>query len=160
MAFKMNRPIIKGSALHKKRKVVSQARITPDAALVEASKELGKSMLGPKIDYSVDREWKLSYDPIESRLKKIEKGQDEIEELITEDDRDKRSTLEEQVDRGFLEGEESFLEKDRPLGAPYSRSVLEAGEKKLERAYKNIFKNRVRGGAIDNMIFDKNFKTK
>ena len=153
MAFKMNRPIIKGSALHKKRKVVSQARITPDAALVEASKELGKSMLGPKIDYSVDREWKLSYDPIESRLKKIEKGQDEIEELITEDDKDKRSTLEEQVDRGFLE-------KDRPLGAPYSRSVLEAGEKKLERAYKNIFKNRVRGGAIDNMIFDKNFKTK
>lgn len=159
MAFKMNRPIIKGSALHKKRKVVSQARITPDAALVEASKKLGESMLGPKIDYSVDRKWKLSYDPIESRLKKIEKGVDDVEELIAEDDR-KRSTLEERVDRAFLEGESSFLEKDRPLGAPYSRSVLEAGEKKLEKVYKSIYKNRVRGGAIDNMIFDKNFKTK
>ena len=160
MAFKMNRPIIKGSALHKKRKVVSQARITPDAALVEASKKLGESMLGPKIDYSVDRKWDLSYDPIESRLKKIEKGVDDVEELIATDDNKEESTLEKQVDRGFLEGERSFLEKDKPLGAPYSRSVLEAGENKLKRAYKSIYKNRVRGGAIDNMIFNKNFKTK
>ena len=108
MAFKMNRPIIKGSALHKKRKVVSQARITPDAALVEASKKLGESMLGPKIDYSVDRKWKLSYDPIESRLKKIEKGVDDVEELIATEDKKDKSTLEKQVDRGFLEGERSF----------------------------------------------------
>ena len=52
MAFKMNRPIIKGTAFHKNG-VVSQARTGYHPQLMEASHALGKSTVPAIIDYSL-----------------------------------------------------------------------------------------------------------
>ena len=52
MAFKMNRPVIKGSALHKARSIVASAEQGPDLGLIAASKGLVPK--GQAIDFSVD----------------------------------------------------------------------------------------------------------
>ena len=60
MAFKMNRPIIKGTANHKAsivkakaESIVSQRRTQADASLVGASKAMGESYKPQAIDYSI-----------------------------------------------------------------------------------------------------------
>tara|TARA_R110002072_G_scaffold68010_2_gene166147 strand:- start:234 stop:1745 length:1512 start_codon:yes stop_codon:yes gene_type:complete len=62
MAFNMNRPIIKGTPLHKAsvakakaQSVVSQARIQGDAGLIAASNALGKSYKPQEIDFKLDK---------------------------------------------------------------------------------------------------------
>ena len=62
MAFKMNRPVIKGTANHKAsiakakaRSVVSQSRTKGDASLVGAAADLGKSYKPKAMDYSIDQ---------------------------------------------------------------------------------------------------------
>ena len=61
MAFRMNRPIIKGTASHKAsiakakaeaRPVVAQTRTQGDTSLISLSEELGKSRVGKNIDYT------------------------------------------------------------------------------------------------------------
>jgi len=63
MAFKMNRPIIKGTSHHKAsiakaktKSIVAQTRTKADAGLLEASKYLGKSYVPQAIDYTIDQE--------------------------------------------------------------------------------------------------------
>jgi len=63
MAFRMNRPIIKGTASHKAsiakakakaeaRPVVAQTRTQGDTSLISLSEELGKSRISKNIDYT------------------------------------------------------------------------------------------------------------
>lgn len=62
MAFRMNRPIIKGTANHKasvakatQQSIVSQARTTADASLVGAGKSLGESYIPAAMDYTINQ---------------------------------------------------------------------------------------------------------
>lgn len=62
MAFKMNRPIIKGTTHHKAsmakakaQSVVSQSRTKADAGLIAASNALGKSYKPSEIDFELDK---------------------------------------------------------------------------------------------------------
>ena len=62
MAFKMNRPVIKGTANHKasvakatSESIVSQRRTQADAGLVAASRALGKSYKPQAIDFELDK---------------------------------------------------------------------------------------------------------
>ena len=62
MAFKMNRPVIKGTANHKasvakatSESIVSQRRTQADAGLVGASRALGKSYKPQEIDFELDK---------------------------------------------------------------------------------------------------------
>jgi len=61
MAFKMNRPVIKGTPLHAasiakatSESIVAQTRTQADGSLVGAGQALGKSYIPATIDYSVD----------------------------------------------------------------------------------------------------------
>jgi len=74
MAFKMNRPIIKGTANHKAsiakakaQSVVSQSRTQADAGLVGAADALGKSYKPAEIDFELD---KINIDVPEKKEKK------------------------------------------------------------------------------------------
>ncbi len=74
MAFRMNRPVIKGTANHKasiaKAKatsVVSQSRTKADAGLIAASNALGKSYKPSEIDFELD---KINIDVPEKKEKK------------------------------------------------------------------------------------------
>ena len=59
MAFKMNRPVIKGTPLHAasiakatSESIVAQTRTQADGSLVGAGQALGKSYIPATIDYS------------------------------------------------------------------------------------------------------------
>ena len=74
MAFKMNRPIIKGTANHKAsiakakaQSVVSQSRTKGDAGLIAAADALGRSYKPQAIDFSLD---KINIDVPEKKEKK------------------------------------------------------------------------------------------
>jgi len=74
MAFRMNRPIIKGTANHKAsiakakaQSVVSQSRTKADAGLVGAADALGKSYKPAEIDFELD---KINIDVPEKKEKK------------------------------------------------------------------------------------------
>ena len=59
MAFKMRRPIIKGTAAHKasiakQKSIVSQARTQADPSLSFAAEQLGRSRIGKSVDYTID----------------------------------------------------------------------------------------------------------
>ena len=61
MAFKMNRPLLEGTKLHKasvlkakKEPVVAQTRTKADPSLVAAGTELGKSYVPKEIDFTID----------------------------------------------------------------------------------------------------------
>jgi len=61
MAFKMNRPVIKGAASHKvsiakakEKSIVSQARTQADPSLSFAAEQLGRSRIGKSVDYTID----------------------------------------------------------------------------------------------------------
>jgi len=61
MAFKMNRPVIKGTPIHKasiakarSESIVSQARTQADSSLVSAGQVLGESYIPAAIDFSID----------------------------------------------------------------------------------------------------------
>ena len=53
MAFKMKRPVIKGTALHKKQ-IVAQTRTQADPSLTTAADILGRSNISKNIDYTID----------------------------------------------------------------------------------------------------------
>ena len=61
MAFKMNRPVIKGAASHKvsiakatEKSIVSKARTQADPSLSFAAEQLGRSRIGKSVDYTID----------------------------------------------------------------------------------------------------------
>ena len=53
MAFKMDRPMIKGTPLHK-ASIVASAEQGPDARLIQAGEDLGVSHYIKNIDFSID----------------------------------------------------------------------------------------------------------
>ena len=64
MAFRMNRPLIKGSALHRKSALtptVADTRTKADPSLVYAADELGKSTIPGAIDYEIKTLKELEY---------------------------------------------------------------------------------------------------
>jgi len=74
MAFRMNRPVIKGTANHKAsiakakaQSVVSQSRTTGDAGLIKAASDLGTSYKPQAIDFELD---KINIDVPEKKEKK------------------------------------------------------------------------------------------
>ena len=77
MAFRMNRPVIKGTANHKAsiakakaQPVVSQSRTKGDAGLIAAASALGESYKPAAIDFELD---KIDIDVPEKKEKKKEK---------------------------------------------------------------------------------------
>tara|TARA_R110002167_G_scaffold190147_1_gene392429 strand:- start:16 stop:357 length:342 start_codon:yes stop_codon:yes gene_type:complete len=54
MAFKMNRPIIKGTPIHKAESIVAQTRTQADGSLVTAGNDLGNSYIPAAIDFSTE----------------------------------------------------------------------------------------------------------
>ena len=79
MAFKMNRPVIKGTPIHKasiakaeSEPMVEQTRIQANDDLANLGTELGNSYIPPAIDFSID------YKKLEAREKEEEKGEEEI----------------------------------------------------------------------------------
>ena len=90
MAFKMNRPIIKGTTKHKasiakakSESIVSQRRVTADKSLVESGKALGQSYIPQAIDYSIDMpEIKVSKKKKKKKEEKLNnKNRQELQEL-------------------------------------------------------------------------------
>mgnify|MGYP003678743302 CR=1 FL=1 len=83
MAFRMNRPIIKGTAKHKasiakakSESIVSQSRTTADRSLVDAYSTLGESKIPQAMDYSFDMpEIKIP----KGKKKKVEKKKEKKE---------------------------------------------------------------------------------
>ena len=53
MAFRMNRPMIKGTPLHK-ASIVASAEQGPDARLIQAGEDLGVSHYIKNIDFGID----------------------------------------------------------------------------------------------------------
>ena len=87
MAFKMNRPVIKGTANHKAsiakakakaRPVVSQSRTKGDASLVGAADALGKSYKPQAMDYSIDQKGIEFLDIKKEKKTKTVKNKEEI----------------------------------------------------------------------------------
>jgi len=107
MAFRMNRPIIKGTANHKAsiakakaKSVVSQSRTKADAGLVAASRALGESYKPSEIDFELD---KINIDvPEKEKKEKQPSRQIELpkERRIDEERREAEGVgEEEQIDR-------------------------------------------------------------
>ena len=126
MAFKMKRPIIKGTKLHKasvaKAKsdsIVSQSRTTADKSLVEAGESLGQSYVPEAIDYSIDM----------PEIKVSKKKKNKIKEKIKKDD---TTVVDQYVDEPVDEGE--------PGLEPIPESDVDYGEvdyNKEPKSYKN-----------------------
>ena len=98
MAFKMNRPIIKGTSHHKAsiakakaQSVVSQSRTKADAGLIAASNALGKSYKPSEIDFELD---KINIDVPEKKAKKPLTPEEQAEKDAKRQKRkDKRSEI-------------------------------------------------------------------
>ena len=96
MAFKMNRPVIKGTASHKasiakakSTSIVAAAEQGADSTLVAAGKELGLSNVGQSIDFGIEST-KLDFKRKKGKKKKKKEGltEEEFNELMKEDDDD------------------------------------------------------------------------
>jgi len=134
MAFKMNRPIIKGTSIHKAsiakaKPVVSQRRTQADASLVASAEALGESYKPSKIDFEIDqygidvpkreRDYKSIKDKIrEARLKKIDRrlersmkglddGDNDFSQIESEPDlQEREADVYRSPEAGTKEGEE------------------------------------------------------
>ena len=90
----MNRPIIKGTPLHKasiakaKESIVAQTRTQADGSLVGAADALGKSYIPAGIDYSIDQKAIKIPKSEEEKVKKEkkEKKKIDVDELLKEDE--------------------------------------------------------------------------
>ena len=91
MAFKMNRPVIKGTPSHKasiakakEKSIVSQARTKADPSLSFAAEQLGRSRIGKSVDYTIDPgkiEIQSTYE------KELKQRRRKPEEIITIDEK-------------------------------------------------------------------------
>ena len=81
MAFKMNKPIIKGSALHKE--AVSKLQRLDHSSLITAAQALGQSTTPGAVDFSVDRKIDMSSYEKPKKIKKqdLDKRLEKAEEL-------------------------------------------------------------------------------
>ena len=82
MAFKMKRPIIKGTPLHQES-IVAQTRTQADPSLATAASELGRSRVGKSIDYTIDP-GKIKF--LDKKKKKKDKEKKKKKEEILEID--------------------------------------------------------------------------
>ena len=98
MAFKMNRPIIKGTPFHeasiakaKPKSIVSQSRTTTDASLVKGGQLLGESYMPAVIDFSINREKpKFTKDEIIKALKTPKKRKLNIKKKVKKKEREEK----------------------------------------------------------------------
>ena len=81
MAFRMNRPIIKGTPLHKasvakakSESIVSQSRTQADSGLIAAASAMGKALVPGEVDFSLDQTIDGIGDARGGRKKKEVKG--------------------------------------------------------------------------------------
>ena len=118
MAFNMNRPIIKGTPLHKAsiakaktESIVAQTRTQADSSLVGAGDALGKSYIPAAIDFSQDLKAVKIPKSKKKKKKKKKKGEKEIDvaDLLIEDEDvvenagqdDERAVNPNKKDRGY-----------------------------------------------------------
>lgn len=83
MAFKMNKPIIKGTALHKES--IAKLERLDHSSLVTAAEALGQSTIPGAIDYSVDRKIKFKKPKKVKGKQKTEEEETVIEEPVIEE---------------------------------------------------------------------------
>ena len=144
MAFNMNRPIIKGTPLHKAsiakaktESIVAQTRTQADSSLVGAGDALGKSYIPAAIDFSIDQ--KAIKIPKSKKKKKKKKGEKEtdVAELLVEDEDviedagqdNERTVNPNKKDRGYKNWKVREEEKNI--------ADAEANKKRLAEAKKN-----------------------
>jgi hypothetical protein len=83
MAFKMNKPIIKGSALHKE--AVAKLQRLDHSSLITAAQALGQSTTPGAVDFSVDRKIDMSsYEKPKKKKKEKKEEETVIEEPVIE----------------------------------------------------------------------------
>jgi hypothetical protein len=140
MAFKMNRPTIKGTALHKasiakakSESIVAPAEAGADATLVAAGNALGLSNVGKAIDFGIDST-KLKFKKKKEKEKKEkEKKEDTSEETIERDNR-----TDEQIvslpTRGYVQPQKKEEELIKAQGEPGEPTV--GNDKFLDAAAK------------------------
>jgi hypothetical protein len=114
MAFNMNRPIIKGTSLHKastakakSESIVSQARVSADSSLVGAGELLGESYIPAAIDFSIDRsEPTLTKKDLENHTPKVKnpkvKKEKEKVETKVKKNKKKKKYIEEAEDEDII----------------------------------------------------------
>ena len=93
MAFKMNRPVIKGTPLHKasiakaKESIVSQRRTQADGALVQAAEYLGKSYIPQDVDFSITSpDLAITKQDLEDAIKGSKKAKKKVVDNYTKED--------------------------------------------------------------------------
>ena len=89
MAFKMNRPVIKGTASHKASIAKAKSEQGANTSLIEAGIELGKSYIPKAIDYSTDKKEQDYSDAREAYREKLANKNPKssaTEDVITEEE--------------------------------------------------------------------------
>ena len=153
MAFKMNRPIIKGTSIHKAsiakaKPVVSQRRTRADASLVASAEALGESYKPSKIDFEIDQ-----YDidvPKRERTKKRKETDYGTYDDYLKDHKEEKSKMSEEDKAAYGDplSKEEWTDLNVEAGmkrpkAKKERVKKEKGENIFERGYKSI-KDKIR----------------
>jgi hypothetical protein len=125
MAFKMNKPIIKGSALHKE--AVAKLQRLDHSSLITAAQALGQSTTPGAVDFSVDRKIDMSSYEKPKKKKKKKKEEKEEETVIEE-----KTVVEptEKIERRGAEETEVKLEEQIIQAKEYKKP-----EKKFRAGY-------------------------
>lgn len=157
MAFRMNRPVIKGTANHKAsiakakaESVVSQSRTQADAGLVGAGKELGKSYIPAAIDYSIDQK---GIEFLDIKKEKGVKPKSDYENYLedigatTEDIGEEKGVLSEkdfkQLNKQKTKKEKKVKKEKQPKVKKEKKVKVEKGDNIFEKGYQSI-KDKIR----------------
>jgi len=162
MAFKMNRPIIKGTPLHKasiakatSESIVAQTRTQADGSLVAAAGVLGESYIPAAIDYSIDQKAiKIPKGKEKPNPKPKKEKEIDMDELLKEDEDeivdagldDERAVNPNKKDRGYKNWKVREEEENIRL-AEENKARLDAASAKRKEAQrlKDIQMNKKKG---------------
>jgi len=157
MAFRMNRPIIKGTANHKAsiakakaKSVVSQSRTKADAGLIAASNALGKSYKPSEIDFELD---KINIDVPEKekkekqpRIKKEKQPRVKKEKkVLTEEEKAERRAKRRETRGKIVDGVKTAIGGIVGVPLAIGKGLFKFGEDIIDE-----FGNKVKG-AIDDI---------
>ena len=140
MAFNMNRPIIKGTPLHKAsiakaktESIVAQTRTQADGGLVGAGDAMGKSYIPAAIDFSIDQ----TIDGIgDARGGRKKKGKEETEKQKQKRINKRRKQKIDDRRLGKKEGNQKIY--DNLTKRKNSRGLTEQEQKALDKASKEL----------------------
>ena len=159
MAFNMNRPLIKGTPLHKAsiakakaESIVAQTRTQADSSLVGAGNALGRSYIPAAIDYSIDQKAiKIPKGKEKPNPKPKKEKEIDMDELLKEDEDeivdagldDERAVNPNKKDRGYKNWKVREEEENIRL-AEENKARLDAASAKRKEAQrlKDIQMNR------------------